>query len=223
MVAVLIFGIFCTGAFAKDVFRRPLPLRAFGPRVLRWKTLRVSSAPHPCGFESHEMGPNKNGPLSRTVSNSVVGDEGCRVRLRRPHPLRRSAPRVLRWKTLRVSSAPPLAGSNPSAMGPKRKAPIAGGLVIQVVGDEGYRVRLAPPASAAALRALRAALENASRFLSSAPLRVRIPLRRAQTKTVPFRGPFPILWWAMRDSNPQPCACKAPALTVAPIARAERV
>ena len=108
MVAVLIFGIFCTGAFAKDVFRRPLPLRAFGPRVLRWKTLRVSSAPHPCGFESHEMGPNKNGPLSRTVSNSVVG-------------------------------------------------------------DEGYRVRLAPPASAAALRALRAALENASRFLSSAP------------------------------------------------------
>ena len=35
-------------------------------------------------------------------------------------------------------------------------------------------------------------------------------------KTVPLRGPFPIQWWAMRDSNPQPCACKAPALTVAP-------
>ena len=28
------------------------PLRRFAPRVLRWKTLRVSSAPHPCGFES---------------------------------------------------------------------------------------------------------------------------------------------------------------------------
>ena len=56
-----------------------------------------------------------------------------------------------------------------------------------------------PPASAAALRALRAALENASRFLSFAPWWVRIPLRGAQTKTVPFRGPFPILWWAMRD------------------------
>ena len=56
--------------------RRPHPLRHFAPRVLRWKTLRVSSAPHPCGFESHEMGPNKNGPLSRTVSNSMVGDEG---------------------------------------------------------------------------------------------------------------------------------------------------
>ena len=47
-----------------------------GPRVLRWKTLRVSSAPHPGGFESHAMGPNKNGPLARTVSESVVGDEG---------------------------------------------------------------------------------------------------------------------------------------------------
>ena len=56
--------------------RRPLPLRRFAPCVLRWKTLRVSSAPHPCGFESHEMGANKNGPLSRTVSKSVVGDEG---------------------------------------------------------------------------------------------------------------------------------------------------
>ena len=31
------------------------------------------------------------------------------------------------------------------------------------------------PRSAASLRSLRAALENASRFLSSAPLRVRIP------------------------------------------------
>ena len=162
MVAVLIFGIFCTGAFAKDVFRRPLPLRAFGPRVLHWKTLRVSSAPHPCGFESHEMGPNKNGPLSRTVSNSVVG-------------------------------------------------------------DEGYRVRLAPPASAAALRASRAALENACAFPQLRTLAGSNPMRWAQTKTVPFRGPFPIQWWAMRDSNPQPCACKAPALTVAPIARAERV
>ena len=78
------------------------------------KRLRVSSAPHPVGFESHALGPNKNGPLSRTVSNSMVGDEGCRV-------------------------------------------------------------RLAPPASASSLRSSRAALENASRFLSSAPWRVRIP------------------------------------------------
>ena len=80
---------------------------------------------------------------------------------RRPHPLRRSAPRVLRWKTLRVSSAPHPGGFESHEMG--------------------------------------------------------------ANKTVPLRGPFPIQWWAMRDSNPQPCACKAPALTVAPIARAERV
>ena len=39
-----------------------------------------------------------------------------------------------------------------------------------------------------------------------------------QQKRPHFWGPE-ILWWAMRDSNPQPCACKAPALTVAPIAR----
>ena len=25
------------------------------------------------------------------------------------------------------------------------------------------------------------------------------PMKWAQTKTVPFRGPFPIQWWAMRD------------------------
>ena len=116
-----------------------------------------------------------------------------------------------------------LAGSNPMHWAQKRKAPIAGSLISLVVGDEGCRVRLTPPALASGLRPSRAALENASRFLSSAPFRVRIPLRWAQTKTVPFRGPFPIQWWAMRDSNPQPCACKAPALTVAPIARAERV
>lgn len=28
------------------------------------------------GSNPSAMGPNKNGPLSRTVSNSVVGDEG---------------------------------------------------------------------------------------------------------------------------------------------------
>ena len=33
-------------------WRRPLSLRRFAPCVLRWKTLRVSSAPHPAGFES---------------------------------------------------------------------------------------------------------------------------------------------------------------------------
>ena len=123
-MAVLIFGIFCTRVFAKGPFRRPLSLRACGPRVLRWKTLRVSSAPHPGGFESHEMGPNKNGPLSRTVSNSVVGDEGCpRAAGAARAPLRRSAPRVLRWKTLRVSSAPHSGGFESLCTGPKKERP----------------------------------------------------------------------------------------------------
>ena len=61
------------------------------------------------GSNPSAMGPNKNGPLARTVSNSVVGDEGCpRAAGAARVPLRRSAPRVLRWKTLArfLSSAP---------------------------------------------------------------------------------------------------------------------
>ena len=178
-----------------------------------------------------------------------------------------------------------LAGSNPMHWVQKRKAPIAGSLSNQWWAMRDVRVRLTPPAFASGLRPSRAALENASRFLSSAPWRVRIPCTGPKQKTVPLRGPFPIQWWAMRDvrvrlappaprfvapllaccagkrfafpqlrtlagsnpthraqkrkapiagslsnqwwamrdSNPQPCACKAPALTVAPIARAERV
>ena len=127
-------------------------------------------------------------------------------------------------KRLRVSSAPHPCGFESLCDGlEKGKASIAGGLTILWWAMRDVRVRLAPPAFASGLRPSRAALENASRFLSSAPLRVRIPLRWGQTKTVPLRGPFPIQWWAMRDSNPQPCACKAPALTVAPIARGHRV
>ena len=173
-----------------------------------------------------------------------------------------------------------LAGSNPMHRAQKRKASIAGGLTIRWWAMRDVRVRLAPPASASSLRSSRAALENASRFLSFAPCRVRIPLRWVQKRKAPIAGSlsnrwwamrdvacgfaarfrfgpaalaccagkrfaFPqlrtlagsnpmrwaqkrkasitggltIQWWAMRDSNPQPCACKAPALTVAPIAR----
>lgn len=116
-----------------------------------------------------------------------------------------------------------LAGSNPMHRAQKRKASIAGGLTIRWWAMRDVRVRLAPPASASSLRSSRAALENASRFLSFAPCRVRIPLRWAQKRKAPIAGSLSNQWWAMRDSNPQPCACKAPALTVAPIARAERV
>ena len=114
------------------------------------------------GSNPPAMGANKNGPLARTVSNSVVGDEGC----------------------------PRAAGAARFRFGPTALACCAG-------------KRFAFPQL---------------RTLSGSN-----PMKWAQTKTAPFRGPFPIQWWAMRDSNPQPCACKAPALTVAPIARAERV
>ena len=40
-------------------WRSPLPLRRFAPCVLRRKTLRVSSAPHPVGFESRHMAVKK--------------------------------------------------------------------------------------------------------------------------------------------------------------------
>ena len=116
-----------------------------------------------------------------------------------------------------------LAGSNPSAMGPKKKGSHCWEPIKSVVGDEGCPRAAPPPASASSLRSSRAALENASRFLSFAPCRVRIPLRWVQKRKAPIAGSLSNQWWAMRDSNPQPCACKAPALTVAPIARAERV
>ena len=57
-------------------WRRPLSLRRFAPRVLRWKTLRVSSAPHPVGFESHALRPKRKGLHRWRPNNSVVGDEG---------------------------------------------------------------------------------------------------------------------------------------------------
>jgi len=81
-----------------------------------------------------------------------------------------------------------LAGSNPMHRAQKRKASIAGGLTIQWWAMRDVRVRLAPPASASGLRPSRAALENASRFLSSAPWRVRIPLRWAQKGKAPIAG-----------------------------------
>ena len=116
-----------------------------------------------------------------------------------------------------------LAGSNPMHWAQKRKAPIAGSLISLVVGDEGCRVRLAPPAPRFVAPLLACCAGKRSAFPQLRTLAGSNPMHWAQTKTVPFRGPFPIQWWAMRDSNPQPCACKAPALTVAPIARAERV
>ena len=118
-------------------FVAPLLARCAGKR------LRVSSAPHPGGFESHALGPNKNGPLARTVSNSVVGDEGC-PRAASP-PASAAALRALRAALENAYAFPQLrtlAGSNPMHWALTRKAAITGSLFNQVVGDEGFE----PPA-----------------------------------------------------------------------------
>ena len=74
----------------------------------------------------------------------MVGDEGCpRAAGAARAPLRRFAPRVLRWKTLtRFLSSAPLRVRIPLHWAQKGKAPIAGSLFNQVVGDEGFE----PPA-----------------------------------------------------------------------------
>ena len=117
-----------------------------------------------------------------------------------------------------------LAGSNPSVMGPKMKGPHSWEPIKSVVGDEGCpraavaaRFRFGPAALACCagkrLRVSSAPHPGGFESLCTGPKKERPP----------SLGAFSIKWWAMRDSNPQPCACKAPALTVAPIARAERV
>ena len=85
----------------------------------------------------------KNGPLSRTVSKSVVGDEGCpraagaaRSRFG-PTALACCAGKRFAFPQLRT-----LPGSNPSAMGPKMKGPHSWEPIKSVVGDEGFE----PPA-----------------------------------------------------------------------------
>ena len=132
----------------------------------------------------------RKAPIAGGLSKQWWAMRDVRVRLRRPHPLRRFAPRVLRWKTLRVSSAPHPCGFESHALGPKKKGPHSWEPIKSVVGDEGCRVRLTPPAFASGLRPSRAALENASRFLSSAPFRVRIPCAGPKQKRSPCEDRF---------------------------------
>ena len=117
-----------------------------------------------------------------------------------------------------------LAGSNPSAMGPKKKGPHCWEPIKSVVSDEGCpraagaaRFRFGP-AALACCAGKRFAFPQLRTLSGSNPSAMGLKKRKAS-----IAGGLTIQWWAMRDSNPQPCACKAPALTVAPIARAERV
>ena len=143
------------------------------------------------GFESHEMGPKKKGSHCWEPIKSVVGDEGCRVRLTPPalaSSLRFS--RAALENASRFLSSAPLRVRIPPAMGPKKKGPHSWEPIKSVVGDEGCRVRLTPPAFASGLRPSRAALENASRFLSFAPCRVRIPCAGPKQKRSPCEDRF---------------------------------
>ena len=113
-----------------------------------------------------------------------------------------------------------LAGSNPMHLAQKRKASITGGLTIQWWAMRDVRVRLASPAPRF-VASLLACCAGKTLRVSSAPHPGGFESHALGPKKErpPSLGAFSIKWWAMRDSNPQPCACKAPALTVAPIAR----
>ena len=75
-------------------------------------------------------------------------------------------------------------GSNPSAW--RRRSGSLNARGSRLIWDGGFsRPPLGRPRPAASLRSLRAALENASRFLGSAPLRVRIP-PLAHKKSLPI-------------------------------------
>ena len=116
-----------------------------------------------------------------------------------------------------------LSGSNPMHRAQTKTVPLRGPFPIQWWAMRDVRVRLAPPAPRFVAPLLACCAGKCFAFPQLRTLSGSNPMHRAQTKTAPLRGPFPIQWWAMRDSNPQPCACKAPALTVAPIARGHRV
>ena len=130
----------------------------FGPAALACcagKRLRVSSAPHPCGFESHALGQKKKGLHRWRPNNSVVGDEGCPRAASPPAP-RFVAPLLAccAGKRFAFPQLRTLSGSNPSAMGAKRKASITGGLTNQwwamrdVACDFAARFRFGPAALA---------------------------------------------------------------------------
>ena len=163
----------------------------------------------------------RKAPIAGSLSNQWWAMRDVRVRLRRPHPLRRFAPRVLRWKTLRVSSAPHPCGFESLCTGPKKERPPSlGAFSIKWWAMRGVRVRLAPPAPRFVASLLACCAGKRLRVSSAPhPCGFESLCTGPKKERPPSLGAFSIKWWAMRDSNPQPCACKAPALTVAPIAR----
>ena len=95
------------------------------------------------GSNPSAMGPKKKGPHCWEPIKSVMGDEGCpraagAARIRFVAPLLACcAGKRFAFPQLRT-----LSGSNPSAMGPKKKGPHSWEPNKSVVGDEGFE----PPA-----------------------------------------------------------------------------
>ena len=122
---------------ARSRFVAPLLACCAGKRFAfpQLRTLAGSNPP--------AMGPKKKGPHSWEPIKSVVGDEGCRVRLTPPasasglRPSRAALENACAFPQLRT-----LAGSNPSAMGPNKNGPLSRTVSNSVVGDEGFE----PPA-----------------------------------------------------------------------------
>ena len=141
MVAVLIFDIFCTRVFAKGTFRRPLLACCAGKRFA-FPQLRTLAGSNPSA-----LGTKRKAPISGGLTIRWWAMRDVRVRLAPPAPrfvaslLACCAGKRFAFPQLRT-----LAGSNPSALGTKRKAPISGGLTIRWWAMRDVRVRLAPPA-----------------------------------------------------------------------------
>lgn len=113
-----------------------------------------------------------------------------------------------------------LSGSNPMRWAQTKTVPFRGPFPNQWWAMRGVRVRLAPPAPRFVASLLACCAGKRLRVSSAPhPCGFESLCTGPKKERPPSLGAFSIKWWAMRDSNPQPCACKAPALTVAPIAR----
>ena len=114
-------------------------LRAAPENACAFPRLRALSGSNP-----RHLAQTKNGPVAGAVSNSMVGDEGFRVRLRRPRPAAaRPAPCALRRKTLaRFPGSAPCRVRIPGTWPKPKNGPVAGAVSNSMVGDEGFE----PPA-----------------------------------------------------------------------------
>ena len=90
-------------------------------------------------------------------------------------------------------------GSNPSAMGAKRKASIAGGLTIQWWAMRDVRVRLAPPAPRFVASLFACCAGKRFAFPQLRTLAGSNPMHLAQKRKASIAGGLTNQWWAMRD------------------------